>query len=217
MLCGSLAISCVRSIDSTAPITNINIAPGLTTPAQASQEVVLKANLNSGPLVESFSPAYEVNTGTTGSAALDASGNAITSGDVGVMFNELGEAFSLQTGQGIWASFISSVSSSTNAVPGSDSGTALAADDAQTMVFTLDDGSTETVSFTLLAANTAAQNAALQVGAINASTGTTGIVATVGAGNTIDLTNANSTVTASHNIAIASVTTTVYIPSISPV
>lgn len=195
------------SVDSTAPITNINIAPGLTTPAQASQEVVLKANLNSGPLVESFSPAYEVNTGTTGSAALDANGNAIVSGDVGVMFNELGEAFSLQSGQGIWASFISSVSSSTNAVPGSDSGTALAADDAQTMVFTLDDGSTETVSFTLLAANTAAQNAALQVGAINASTGTTGIIATVGAGNTVDLTNANSTATASHNIAIASVTT----------
>ena len=34
-------------VDSTAPINNITIAPGLTTPASPTKEVVLKANLNS--------------------------------------------------------------------------------------------------------------------------------------------------------------------------
>jgi len=45
-------------VDSTAPIKNINIPPGLTTPASATTEIVLKANLNSGNLVESFSAVY---------------------------------------------------------------------------------------------------------------------------------------------------------------
>jgi len=196
-------------VDSTAPITNINIAPGLTTPASPTQEVVLKANLNSGPLVESFSPAYQVKTGTSGTTpAIDANGNAIASGNVGVMFNEVGEAFSLQNGQGVWASFVSSTSTSTNAVG------VPAADDAQTIVFNLDPGSTpatSTASFTLLAGNTAAQNASLEAAAINAKTGETGITATVGSGadlNKIILTNTNGSATAAHNIDIASVSGT---------
>ncbi|WP_455757199.1 flagellar hook protein FlgE [Sulfurimonas sp.] len=193
------------TVDSTAPITNINIAPGLTTPAQASQEVVLKANLNSGPLVESFSPAYAVDTA---GAVTDSNGNAITSGDMGVMFNETGEAFSLQDGQGVWASFLSSASTSTNAAL-IGTGLTPAADQAQTIVFDLDDGSTKTVSYTMLLANTAAQNAALAASAINAESGTTGITATVGTGadlNKIVLENTNGSATASHNISINSVT-----------
>ncbi len=85
-------------VDSTAPIQDINIPPGLTTPAQPTTEVVLKANLNSGPLVESFSRAYPVdaNGNTT-----DYDGNIANSGDVGFMFNSNGEAFSLQSGQGV--------------------------------------------------------------------------------------------------------------------
>jgi len=105
------------TVDSTAPITNINIPPGLTTPASATAEVVLKANLNSGPLVESYSSAYAVASGTPNSTtnpgqgdAVDANGNPITSGNMGVMFNEVGEAFSLQSDQGIWASFARSSS-----------------------------------------------------------------------------------------------------------
>jgi len=87
-----------NKVDSTAPIKDINIPPGLTTPAQPTSEVVLKANLNSGPLVESFSPAFAVaDDGTV------AAGEA--SGDLGVLFNENGEAFSLQEGQGIKISF----------------------------------------------------------------------------------------------------------------
>jgi flagellar hook protein FlgE len=85
-------------VDSTAPITDINIPPGLTTPAQATQEVVLKANLNSGPLVKSFSPAYQIdNNGNT----TDTNGTAVPSGDMGVLFNSNGEAFSLKQDQGI--------------------------------------------------------------------------------------------------------------------
>ncbi len=195
-------------VDSTAPITNIVIAPGLTTPAQPTAAVVLKANLNSGPLVGSFSPAYEVKTGTSGTTpAIDGNGNAIASGNIGVMFNETGNAFSLQNGQGVWASFISSTSTSTNAV------TTPAADDTQTIVFNLDptkSPSTATASYTLLAANSAAQNASLEAAAINAITGTTGITATIGTVapdvNKIILTNDNGNAAASHNIDIASVT-----------
>ena len=41
-------------VDSTAPIQDIVIPPGLTTPAKASTQIELKANLNSGDTVESF-------------------------------------------------------------------------------------------------------------------------------------------------------------------
>lgn len=47
-------------VDSTAPISNINIPPGLTTPANPSAEVVLKANLDSGETVETFSVTREM-------------------------------------------------------------------------------------------------------------------------------------------------------------
>jgi len=202
---GWLRDSETGKVDSTAPITNINIPPGLTTPAQASQEVVLKANLNSGPRVDSYSPAYEVKTNSTGATpAIDKNGNPIAAGDLGVMFNEVGEAFSLQNGQGVWGSFISATSTSTNAA------TVPVADEAQTIDFTLDDGSIETVSYTTLAANSTTQNAALVAAAINAKTGTTGIVATVGATapdvDKIILVNTNGSATAAHNININAVT-----------
>jgi len=85
-------------VDSTKSIQNINIAPGLTTPANPTSEINLKANLNSGPLVDSYSPAY----------AVDKDGNVEggnESGDLGVLFNSNGEAFSLQEGQGIKMTF----------------------------------------------------------------------------------------------------------------
>jgi flagellar hook protein FlgE len=88
-------------VDATASIKDINIAPGLTTPAQATQEVVLKANLNSGPVVESFSPAYGMASDGT---IVDGNGNTITNtapDNLGVMFNGAGEAFSLKEGQGV--------------------------------------------------------------------------------------------------------------------
>jgi len=93
--------STTGKVDSTAPIENINIAPGLTTPANPTAEVVLKANLNSGPLVESYSAAYQMdNTGTI----VDDNGNAVANtapDNLGVMFNGSGEAFSLKEDQGV--------------------------------------------------------------------------------------------------------------------
>lgn len=98
---GWLRDNTTGKVDSTAPIENINIAPGLTTPANPTGEVVLKANLNSGPLVESFSAAHQMdNTGTI----IDDNGNPVTNtsaDNLGVMFNGSGEAFSLKDGQGV--------------------------------------------------------------------------------------------------------------------
>ena len=185
-------------VDATAPITNINIPPGLTTPAKATEEVVLKANLNSGPEVEHFSPAYEIPSGTlpTQPAALDANGNPVNSGDLGVMFNETGEAFSLQDGQGVWMAFQSSSHTATGALAAG----AITFD----VDFTLDDGSTESVTITTTAGNTAAQNGAEIASAIDAHSAVTGIKATADSvTGQISLVNDNSSSSASHNINMA--------------
>jgi len=191
-------------VDSTAPISNINIPPGLTTPASATAEVVLKANLNSGPLIESFSAAYEVPSGTPPALpilpALDANGNPIASGNVGVMFNEVGEAFSLQANQGIWASFLNSQLSG-GAVPGD--GVGGNAEDLD-ITFVLDDGSPINITTSGTGDETSAENANRYVSAINAQTATTGIsasvVVTAGPTYSIDLVNTNASASASHNI-----------------
>jgi len=114
-------------VDSTSPIQDINIPPGLTTPASPTTEIVLKANLNSGPLIESFSPAYEIdNTG----AVVDGNGTTVNSGDMGVMFNPNGEAFSLKDGQGINISYDGGTTTTTYKYNGS---TALGAGEFKTM------------------------------------------------------------------------------------
>jgi len=196
-------------VDSTAPITSINIAPGLTTPASPTAEVVLKANLNSGPLIESFSSAYAVASGTPPSIttpgtpdAVDANGIPIPSGNLGVMFNETGEAFSLQKGQGVWASFISSSLAGTVDVAAST----LPADanDELDITFTLNDGSTQQITTTgSTGAETATENANRYISAINAQSAITGVSATLNltSGNPrIDFTNTNNSATASKNI-----------------
>ncbi len=197
-------------VDSTAPIEDINIPPGLTTPASPTQEVVLKANLNSGALVESFSPAYQVastpppSNGTISPApsAVDANGNAVASGDVGVMFNEVGEAFSLQPGQGVWASFINSVDEASGTVSDS-TGTVQELD----ITLKLDDGTTKQITSTGGGANDSADvNANRYVSAINAQTSITGITASYDSTTKkITMTNPNSSAIASHNVIIDSV------------
>jgi len=193
-------------VDSTAPITSINIAPGLTTPASPTAEVVLKANLNSGPLIESFSPAYTVATGVLPSVttpgmpdAVDANGNPIPSGNLGVMCNETGEAFSLQKGQGVWASFISASLAGTTDVAASTG-----ANDELDITFTLNDGSTQQITTSgATGTETATENANRYISAINAQSATTGVTATLNltSGNPrIDLTNTNNSATASKNI-----------------
>jgi len=182
-------------VDSTAPITDINIPPGLTTPASATQEVVLKANLNSGPLVESFSPAYEIKSGASNlqPAAIDANGNAISSGNIGVMFNEVGEAFSLQPDQGVWASFRSSEV---------DAGT-VSANQALDITFNIDPEmgiAGDVVNITAAAGATIAETANNYVAAINAQSAITGVTASVDSSQNITLINDNGSDSASHNI-----------------
>jgi len=206
-------------VDSTAPIENINIPPGLTTPASPTTEVTLKANLNAGTLVESFSPAYEVPSGTPPAAptpaAVDANGNPITSGDLGVMFNDTGEAFSLQEDQGIWASFVNSTAEASLATNSSTYATstptanAAADDDSIDIDFTIN-GTTYTVSVADSGvANTAAENGTRYADEINtqlSTLGASGITATYDSAtgeliitdtnaspSTIDVTNAGNT------------------------
>ena len=183
-------------VDSTAPITNINIAPGLTTPAQPTKEVVLKANLNSGPLIESFSPAYTIKSGSSNvqPAAKDPNGTVVNSGNIGVLFNETGEAFSLQKNQGTWISFRSATASA---------GT-VTANAALTAHFNVDPEMSLTgnrVDITAAAGATVSETANNYVAAINAKTAITGVSASVDASNKISLTNTNGTTSASHNVS----------------
>jgi flagellar hook protein FlgE len=92
-------------VDSTAPIANITIPPGLTTPANESSEIVVKANLSSSGIVTQYSPTYALDS----TAGLGAAEKAE---DMGVMFNASGEAFQLSPasagpvgGQGMTVSF----------------------------------------------------------------------------------------------------------------
>ena len=189
------------AVDTTSTITSISIAPGLTTPASPSTQVILKANLNSGATVDSFAAAYEVSSGATAAdatkQAVDANGYPIASGDLGVMFNATGESLALQQDQGIWASFLSSEIK--------DGGNVVAGDKELDITFTLDDGTTkQIVTSGGDAANSAAENANRYVSAINAQKSITGISASYDAvNNKIDLTNTNGTASQSHNIKIA--------------
>ncbi|WP_457743389.1 flagellar hook protein FlgE [Sulfurimonas sp.] len=200
-------------VDSTAPITNIKIAPGLTTPASPTKEVVLKANLNSGPLVESYSHSYKVASSTptdpatnvnlsTKTSAKDDNNLDVASGDVGVLFNETGEAFSLQNGQGVWASFRESQLTSTTAVSGGNG-------QNMDITLTLDDGTPVNITSTTPTtdpAQTATQNAQTFASKINQNSATTGVTATVRIDNNgdpfIDLSNDNSSSSASHNVRL---------------
>lgn len=197
-------------VDSTGSPVSINIAPGLTTPANPTSALALKANLNSGSLVKSFSTAYEVPSGTPPSKqspavmtgdAIDASGLPIQSGNMGVMVNESGEAFSLQANQGIWASF-----KNAEVV----AGTAIAAGAAVQeldITFTLDDGSTKQIT----SSGGEATDNASEIGnrfitAINAQKSITGITAIYDANlSKIILSNDNANANASHNINISAV------------
>lgn len=202
---GWLRDSTTGEVDSTAPITDINIPPGLTTPANATSEVVLKANLNSGPLVESYSPAYQVPSGapkspfTTTLPAKDDNGNPIASGDLGVMYNSTGEAFSLQKDQGVWISFQSADKT--------DSGNVSSGATELDVTFTLDDGTTEHITTTGGdAAKSASANGSRFVSAINAKSSITGVVASYDlANNKITLSNTNGSSTTSHNIRLTNV------------
>jgi len=97
------------TVDTTQPVKGINIEPGLTTPASATEGVTLKANLNSSGTIVNKSLTYST---AQAAAAVAANPNNPAVDDFGVMFNSKGEAFSLQPaaaagtgGQGVKISF----------------------------------------------------------------------------------------------------------------
>lgn len=116
-------------IDSTAPIANITIPPGLTTPANATKYITVKANLDSGDSVGSnksvpiyqldqYSNWYDKNgdgVRDTGEMHVEndsfdnefnADKKLVERGlDMGVLFNANGDAFNLRSGQGVWMSY----------------------------------------------------------------------------------------------------------------
>lgn len=190
-----------KKVDSTAPITSINIPPGLTTPASPTAKVVLKANLNSGPLVESFSPAYTLasNAGIIEPVGKDANSTLVDSGTLGVMFNEAGKAFSLQENQGFWASYknatLTGIASTSGGVVGGPGLDITLAIDAE-----LDENLAASIAITAADTGTAAGNASAFVAAINAKSAITGVTASADTLNQITLKNANNSDSASHNI-----------------
>lgn len=119
-------------IDSTSPIENIRIKPGLTTPANPTSSIALKANLDSGNTVgNKISPILSLDSKHNW---IDKDGNDIQTDfethnendiydnefytnkkgeqklrergiDMGVIFDGGGEAIGLRKGQGVWISY----------------------------------------------------------------------------------------------------------------
>jgi len=88
-----------NKIDSSAPIKNITISPGLTTPAFATSNVTLKANLNSGPSISNKSLVYQLDsTGTNTNGNLEVAAGAPSALDMGTLFNESGASLALKDG-----------------------------------------------------------------------------------------------------------------------
>ena len=122
-------------IDTTAPIQNIVIPPGLTTPANPTSVVSLKANLNSGNTIVNKTPIFTLdannrwvdknvdgiqtsdeahNENNTDNIIFDKNEDIYEEGlNFGVLFDANGEAFSLQNGQGVWIGFADAVNTQT--------------------------------------------------------------------------------------------------------
>ena len=98
-------------VDNTGPIRNIQIDPGMVMPARATKTITLRANLNAGRHVEQIRDvaALDSTTRTTadGNAPVYDSRGMLTqvSEDMGVLFNDEGDAFALNENQGIWMSY----------------------------------------------------------------------------------------------------------------
>lgn len=183
-----------NKVDATAPITNINIPPGLTTPASATVDVNLKANLDSGETVETFSvtnplESYSLTdylsylaavpgpyTAAQTAANTAHTANANLAEDMNVMFNDQGRSLTMQPNQGIWVSY-------------KDSTIAKTITDATAFAFTFDINGTNIVG--TAPGTSITDNAGYIAQQINSKTAQTGVVATA-AGGIITLTNDNS-------------------------
>ena len=198
-------------IDTTSPIANITIPPGLTTPANATTAVTVKANLDSGDSIgklKSTIYALDSNSGwvdTNKDGIMqdtevhnedDTADNEFNTDkelyergmDFGVLFDADGKALNLTDGQGAWISYAKAQTGTTSIIADA-SGTT-------TIDMTLNN-TTITGSFTSSATATAAENnanlATYLAGLINAQTSVTGVKANITGGNGLYLSNDNQT------------------------
>lgn len=108
--CGSDSLN---RVDSTGPVGNITIDPRLTIPAKKTGVVVGNINLTSGNKTENIgcpSPLDSSSANNYVAGGLDRLYDTSDKQheipqDMGVMFNDAGEAMRLQEGQGIWISY----------------------------------------------------------------------------------------------------------------
>lgn len=191
-------------IDTTSPISNITIPPGLTTPANATTTVTVKANLDSGSSVgklkstiyslDSYSgwvdknsdgimQATEVhNEDDTGDNEFNTDKELYERGmDFGVLFDPDGNALNLTDGQGAWISYAKAQTNTTTIVHDA-SGTT-----------TIDMNINGTAISGSITSTDDAAVATYIAGLINAQTGVTGVEASITGGTGLYLSNDNQT------------------------
>jgi len=176
-------------VDATTPITNIQIAPGLTTPASPTSKVDIKANLSAGDTVTQFKPIYTLDTiqaNTNGIDGLPATSDDDRPENFNVLFDASGNSLNLQNGQGNWTSYTPSILRNTIAAPSALGGT---------VSFTLNNVD---MSVSFAGGETATQATSAIAAKINANTATTGVSATADPSNPaiLVLTNDNTRGTA---------------------
>ena len=188
-------------VDSSGPIGDISIPPGLTTPAQATTTISLKANLDSGSGDASFTPisaldsvegsyvdssgTTHVNSETSNLMILDANGTRVEHAqNMGVMVDGTGTSLLLQNGQGESIGFQSAQIA--GAAPATTAGDVVASGD-----ITINGVAIPALASTLT--GNALTDGNLIASAINSQQTATGVIATVNSTTgAITLTNDNS-------------------------
>ena len=200
------------TIDPTVPVTNINIEPGLSMPANPTTEIKYKGNLNTGEHIGTQSAAiYSLDSNhgwfdTSGNGILtadklfaptrDASTENDTSKDtlymdsknqvrlrergvdMGVVYDEKGDALNLRDGQGIWVSYADAKATFTG---------------GQNGITVPQNGALLDININGIDIRKTVQNLSEVVEAINNYSVQTGVKASVINGTQIQLVNSNNT------------------------
>ena len=200
------------TIDPTVPVTNINIEPGLSMPANPTTEIKYKGNLNTGEHVGTQSAAiYSLDSNH---GWFDTSGNGILTADklfaptrpastendttkdtlymdsknqvrlrergvdMGVVYDEKGDALNLRDGQGIWVSYADAKATFTG---------------GQNGITVPQNGALLDININGIDIRKTVQNLSEVVEAINNYSVQTGVKASVINGTQIQLVNSNNT------------------------
>ena len=215
-----------NTIDSTSPIANITIPPGLTTPANATSYVALKATLDSGDTVGTHKSAiYSLDSNNgwvdkNNNGFKDSSNdevhnendkglNAFTvdkklyerGQDFGVLFDANGKSLGMTNGQGAWVSYAKAQTGKIQVKAD--------ASDLTNLSMTINGVTIATTAPIATATSTTVADkdsvvATAIAALINLKTSVTGVVATIEGGNNIVLSNDNDkgTTAAAKNIIV---------------